>query len=257
MLRARRAVLPALASVLCVALAFGRAPSVRADPPAMHVLFVGNSYTRFHDLPRMVWRVAESTLGGPEVQVASVTHPGWDLSRHWFERHASARITGGGFTHVVLQGHSLTALRSRDEFAGYARLFADEITQAHGRAVLYETWARRRGSIVYRDRLATDPRDMQERITRVYDDVAQAVGADVAPVGRAFLIASELAPRVALLGADGAHPSVAGSYVAACTLLASITREDPRAITWLPHRMSRDDAATLREAAYRATAATH
>jgi hypothetical protein len=223
----------------------------------IHVLFIGNSYTRSNNLPLMVRRIAETIPGTESFRVSAIANPGWDLRRHWYvdrTRHSVA----GGYTHVVLQGHSLTALRHRDEFEGYARLFHGEIARSGARTVLFETWAREPGSRAYeRERLPMGPLEMQARISDCYAHLARDIHADVAPAGRAFLLAQQRLGAAGLYRSDGAHPSQNGTFLAASVLYATIAHDDPRRSPWRPHRMSRGLAEELKDVAFRSVVSGH
>lgn len=222
----------------------------RAAP--MHVLFIGNSYTRSNNLPRMVQRIASAVPDTASFRVTSIANPGWDLQRHWYVEETRRLIEEGGFTHVVLQGHSLTALQHRDEFEGYVRLFDGAIDRIGARTVLYETWARQPGSGAYRrEHIADSPIEMQARVTECYIQLARSLDADLAPAGRAFLLAQNRIPDAELFRSDGAHPSQDGTFLAAAVLYATIAHDDPRRSAWRPHRTSRRIAAELRDVAYR------
>src|SRR5687768_9384636 len=85
------------------ALARVRAAATQASP-ALDVLFIGNSYTRVHDLPHMVQRIAEGMPDAAPLVATSIANPGWDLSRHWYVPETRDTLANGHFTHVVLQG---------------------------------------------------------------------------------------------------------------------------------------------------------
>lgn len=226
---------------------------VHARRGPLHVLFIGNSYTRLNDLPRIVQRIALSVPGAAPFHVSSIANPGWDLARHWRVSATRLAIAGGGFTHVVLQGHSLSAIRAREDFQTAARLFDAEIDRAGARTVLLETWARRAGSSLYRTaHIATGPAQMQEQITECYADLARELGADLAPAGRAFLFAQQSIERPGLFRPDGSHPSLYGTYLAGLVIYAVVTHEDPRLVRWRPYPMGRRLAAQFRDVAFRA-----
>lgn len=253
-----------VALVVVALIALAARPSARARVRAvategpMHVLFIGNSYTRANDLPRTVQRIAAAVPAGSQLRVSSIANPGWDLARHWLVPETRETISHGGFTHVVLQGHSLTALQHRDEFEGYARLFDDEIDRIGARTVLYETWARRPGSGAYRrEHIAQSPVQMQAEISECYLQLARDIGADVAPAGRAFFLALQrLEEDADLYRSDGAHPNRNGTYLAGLVLYATITNQDPRQTRFRPHPMSRRMGAELRDVAYHAVFGT-
>jgi lysophospholipase L1-like esterase len=220
------------------------------------VLFVGNSYTRFHAMPLMVRAALRSLAHRPEVAVESVARPGWTLSRHLDRGLAVRRIEQGRYTHVVLQGHSLSAVREAGELRQAARAL-DALSRARGaRTVLYETWARRADAPEYqREGLPRTPEQMHAQIADTYGALSRELGAPIAPAGRAFLLAREALPEVELYRWDGSHPSEEGSYLAACTLAGVLSGEDPRGVRYQPPGISRRLAARLREVAAQAIAA--
>jgi hypothetical protein len=116
--------------------------------------------------------------------------------------------------------------------------------------VLLETWARSERTRFYRERQS--PRsagEMAARVALAYATLAAREGARVAPVGRAFSIVSSHSPEIELYRADGTHPSWAGSYLAACTLLGTITGKDPRTASYVPWELAPEQAERLRELA--------
>jgi hypothetical protein len=56
-------------------------------------------------------------------------------------------------------------------------------------------------------------------------------------------------PEIELYREDGMHPSWAGSYLGACTLLGVITAQDPRGASYVPWELDANQAAQLRELA--------
>jgi hypothetical protein len=213
------------------------------------VLFVGNSFTQFNQLDRMVRRLAEHDPGASPLRAQRETRPGCTLRRHWLARHAIAQIRGGGYTHVVLQGHSLRPLDRPDELAEYARRFDEEIDRAGATTVLYSTWARHPSSRFYQRREGLDPKRMQDRIDEVYGRLAEELEADVAPVGDAFLAAQRELPDVRLHRRDGFHPTEAGSFLAACVLYRTVTGRAATESTWHPFGMPPEVAEALKRVA--------
>jgi hypothetical protein len=219
-------------------------------PRVLRILFIGNSYTHFHQLRQVVRRVIESAEPGVVVHTQEVTHSGWDLWRHWRSGIARRRLGRAHFTHVVLQGHSLAPLRDRDRarMSDAAHRFSDLITHAGAQAILYETWARRSGHHVYRQGEAVDPADMQARIDRTYETIASDTGATIAPVGDTFRRVASILPEADLYTRDGSHPSELGTFVAAATLAMRIAQVAPSAIAYRPYEISRAQFETVRSA---------
>lgn len=210
------------------------------------VLFIGNSYTRFNDLPRMVQNLSRSVEGGPVLRTSRETHGGFDLRRHWRRRRTRRRIATGGWDAVVLQDHSLQPIRHPDRMEEYARRFAERASEAGARLVLFETWTRRPGSRAYRRYELGDPEQMAEDVDRVYGRLGRELHASVAPVGRAWERARDELPDTVLHRPDGTHPLPAGSYLSACVIYRTLTGGDPRRASWRPRGLSRSEAARIR-----------
>ena len=92
------AALVAFALGLCVT-------SAREAPRATRVLFIGNSYTYFNNLPAVFARVAEATGAGP-VEVGMVAPGGTRLVDHWTRGEARATFGASRWDVVVLQDQS-------------------------------------------------------------------------------------------------------------------------------------------------------
>jgi hypothetical protein len=247
--RARVWWIPALA-LLCasVALVFpggGRASDLDARE-TMRVLFVGNSYTRFNDLPRMVGELSRSTPAGPRLQTSRETQGGYDLRRHWNRRRVRQRIERGRFDAVVIQGHSLAPIRQQDRTSEYARRFSQHVQASGARMILFQTWARHPRSRVYRRYGLRGPGEMLDRIDAFYRDISRELSVPVAPVGRAWQRAADELPDASLHRRDGTHPALAGSYLSACVVYGTLTGRDPRQATWHPWRMPPAQAARIR-----------
>ncbi|MDD9946549.1 MAG: hypothetical protein OXU20_36220 [Myxococcales bacterium] len=220
------------------------------DPSGLRVLLVGNSYTRFNLLPTLVSRIGRSVPEGPAMKVEMVAKGGYTLRMHWQRREAVRRIRQRSFTHVVLQGHSLRPIDEAGEMTQYAERFVREIGATGASAILYETWARRSGASLYGRRPDLHgPLEMQGVVGDVYRRLATDLGARLAPVGSAFLAATFLDPEIGLYKNDGAHPSFAGSYLAASVIYGAVTGLDPRRATYEPWELGRGHAARLRQLA--------
>lgn len=223
------------------------APPDKAAAPALRVLLVGNSYTKFNMLPVLLERIARNVPGGPKVRVDAVAHGGYTLRRHWLKSQAKQRIRFGRYTHVVLQGHSMRPIDKTEEMAEYVGRFADLASQQGARVILYETWARRADARLYRERAdIASPADMQQRVTGTYQRLAASNDARLAPVGSLFMESIAARPDLNLYRNDAAHPSIRGSYLAACALYAAITGLDPAQTTYTPWGLDESEAQVLR-----------
>ncbi len=222
---------------------------MRAEHP-LRVLIVGNSYTRFNVLPHLLQRLSAGVQGGVRLHVDAEARNGYSLRTHLRAGEAMARIRSGHYGYVVLQGHSLSAIDHPAELAKDAERFKRVIDATHGRTVLYETWARHPSARLYRKHpLVHSFGEMAARVDATYTQLAQHTGAELAPVGSAFERALANDPDLRLWGPDGSHPTLAGSFLAACVLYATITNEDPRLSGYVPRGMPREHAELIKEIA--------
>ncbi|HEX2034738.1 MAG TPA: SGNH/GDSL hydrolase family protein, partial [Chloroflexota bacterium] len=175
----------------------------------MRVLFVGNSYVFFNDLPGLLTSLARA--GGVALDAESVVEGGMTLLGHLRNGAAVARIRAGGWDAVVLQEQSTRPLRAPALLRLTARRLAEESRRAGARPILFLTWARR------------DDGRQQRALDLALAGTAQAIGAGLAPVGPAWQRVLTERPDLVLHAADGSHPAPAGTYLAACVFFAVLT----------------------------------
>jgi hypothetical protein len=97
-----------------------------------------------------------------------------------------------------------------------------EIVRAHGaRPIFFMSWA-------YADRP-----EMTAALAEAYTVAGNANNALVIPAGLAFARAKQKQPELNLYAPDKRHPSLAGTYLAACTTLAALTGRSPVGNTYL------------------------
>lgn len=195
-----------------------RPPLVRdaslAIPP-LRILFIGNSYTFYNDMPQQLRQLA---LSGGEIRIAQVERVvvgGRNLKQHWEDTVARAAIAKGDWDYVVLQEHSLGALQAADTMRKYMGLFDAEVRKVGAHTMLYMTWARQ-----------VKP-ETQKEITRVYTSIGRELGALVVPVGLAWEQVQRTYPTLVLFDPDGSHPNAKGSYLAACVFYSSLYVKAP------------------------------
>jgi len=189
----------------------------------MRILFLGNSFTYFHDLPDMVAEILHAEVKGnlcggaylyqhidPSDELCTITHK---------------LLTEEKWDYVVLQDQSQGPITHPEEFARAVAALSEMIRLAGGTPVLYETWAYEEGS----DTLASTGMaffEMQQKLTAGYRRAADANDSLIAPVGQVFAASRK---TVHLYDAgDHYHPSHAGSRLAAETIAATIQMDQAR-----------------------------
>lgn len=186
------------------------------DSIPQRMLFVGNSYTYFWNLPQSVQAMAKEQ--GIAVEIRQSTAGGVNLGQHWRGEKglsSQAKIKQGDFDLVVLQDFSLQAIKRPDSLRIYSERFIDLVRENGGSPVMYMTWARRWDST------------MLDPIAAAYEAIALEQGIKVAPVGKAWNRARKLRPDLALYHPDGSHPSPAGTYLTACVMYAILFDRSP------------------------------
>lgn len=202
-----------------------------------HVLFIGNSYTQVNNLPQMVADVAASM--GDTLTYEANTPGGCTFSQHCTNQ-SMAFIRQGGWDAVVLQEQSqypsFPQSQVENEVYPYAQRLVDSI-YAHGwctEPMFYMTWGRENGdqqNAQYFPVLGTYE-GMDSMLCLRYMQMASDNDASVCPVGRVWRHLRENHGEISLYQSDGSHPSVAGSYAAACAFYTMLFHGDPEEITY-------------------------
>jgi len=195
--------------------------------PCERVLFIGNSYTYVNDLPAVFRHVARAA--GHAVVTGIVANGGETLEGHASSTETTAEIAQG-WQVVVLQEQSeipsVASIRQQAMYPAVRELVALIRTQG-GSPVLLQTWAHRDG---WSDN-GLDYAAMQAGIDAGYREIGAELGVQVAPAGDAWQRAQSGLADAGLWQADGSHPTVAGTYLAACVLFAEIFGASPVGIS--------------------------
>lgn len=215
------------------------------------VLFVGNSYTLYNDVPAQVQRLGRDA--GISIDVVTEAEGGASLEAHEARAATRAALTAGDFTHLVLQEQSTRPLHDRALFLGSLQ----RLSQLAGdcKLVLYQTWARQAGHAVYRSRWSGgSPEGMLDGLVEAYDEAGDTLreqGRDVsvAAVGTAWAGSLSRHPALELHDTDGHHASAAGSHLAALVITAALSSAQEAALScYTPDGLESHQATQLRRA---------
>lgn len=220
--------------ILCSIISFGQ--------QTKSVLFLGNSYTYVNNLPQLLADMANST---GKTLIFDINAPGgYYIAEHLTNPTSLAKIANGNWDHVVLQDQSLALAYPATcmNFMPYS-VRLDSIIKLHNpcaQTMFYSTWGRKPGDTY----LCTPPEctvdtwitrtyyEMDSTITAHYKIFADSVKASMTPVGAAWRYIRQNYPSIELFQSDDSHPSLAGSYAAACCFYATLFRSDPTSITF-------------------------
>lgn len=213
------------------------------------VLFIGNSYIYSNDLPNTFRQLALSL--GETVTVQSSAPGGYTLYQHSTYAPTLDAINAQQWDFVVMQEQSqLGALPSDVTSTEYGMLQLMAEIEANWECtfpVLYMTWGRENGDP---QNCANYPfmctyEGMQQALRHNYVTLANFNDAWTSPVGVAWAAVRTAHPEIDLYVEDGSHPSVAGTYLAACVFYCTLFHESCTAATF-NSSLDPATAATLR-----------
>jgi hypothetical protein len=204
---------------------------------SIKILFIGNSFTARNDLPGLIARLAEAR--GKTVEHRLISAGGASLRTHWNAGVAIATIQNDKYDFVVLQEQSTLPIKNAVRMHENIRLFDEAIKAAGSRTVLYMTWARRHAP------------ESQEALTNAYNRIGSELNALVVPVGLAWQYVLALADHPVLHDKDDSHPTLAGSFLAACVFFGRLFDEDPTEIELAIPGLDESEIQPLEKAAWK------
>ena len=215
---------------LCINIASGAEKS-----DSTRVLFIGNSYTYYNDMPVTLQKLASSLPTAERLNIAfrKFTPGGCTLRKHAANKELLDAIAEGGWDYVVIQEQSSAPARHSSSVAAgtypYAHLLDSLVMAANPAAhvIFYMTWGHKDGCQPEHDGypLIDDYEGMQARLATSYVEMAYDNGAWCAPVGLAWRRVRQERPFVSLYTPDRSHPSRTGSYLAANVILSTILQK--------------------------------
>ena len=182
----------------------------------VRMLFIGNSFTTKNDLPTLLSAIAQAGKG-ITIESKVISAGGASLRRHW-NAGAATTITSEQWDHVVFQEQTTLPVKNSNRFHENVRKFVPAMKESGAKMVLFMTWARKK-----------EPEN-QTLLTDSYNQIGKELEASVVPVGTAWQKLLAKLDKPVLHAEDGSHPTVAGSYLAACTFYATLFGGDPTKI---------------------------
>ncbi len=177
----------------------------------LKVLFVGNSFTYFWNMPQLVKAIGKNQ--GIPLEIHQSTVGGSNLKQHWEEEKGTITrklIKEGKWDYIILGDHSLSTINTPERFEEYGKKFSELIRSVDAEPIFYLTWAYKSNPL------------MQPAITKAYLELAHKVNAKVIPVGPIWMKARNLRPNLNLYF-DDKHPSSDGSYLIALIAYKALT----------------------------------
>ena len=203
-----------------------QAPNVEQD--SLRLLFIGNSYTYFNDLPQMVYEIAKTQK--KKLIVRSITKGGERLRGHLKNDKVRKALSEEHWDFVVLQEQSSDPARPTESVieniypAAHALDSLIHVGSPEAKSIFYMTWGHKYGTTHKIDNypIAYTYEGMQERIKTTYLEMTYRNNAICAPVGMAWQRVREERPDYQLYTQDLSHPSLLGTYLAANVIFTTI-----------------------------------
>lgn len=202
---------------------------------SIRVLFIGNSYTYYHDMYKMVAEIASSAGQDQKVKLyyEAYTPGGCTFRRHLQNQADMSVIKRGGWDYVVLQEQSSLPAMPTDSVAKHVYPYAerlDSLIHAYNpqsKVIFYMTWGHKYGCQARHDGypLIDSYEGMQDRLAVSYLEMAYRTGGWCAPAGLAWKRVRRERPYAMLYWPDGSHPSTLGSYLAANVIYCTIVQK--------------------------------
>lgn len=222
----------------CLLLLLSFSISAFSQEEITRVLFLGNSYTAYNNLPQLVSDCAESA--GIAVETGANTPGGMTFQGHSLNATSINLIQQGNWDFVVLQEQSqipsFPLAQVEQDCFPYASSLNESILEYNecAETVFYMTWGRENGDA---QNCTNWPpvctyEGMDDLLAERYMTMAEDNEAIVSPVGALWRTLRTNHPEIDLYASDGSHPSAFGSYVAAVAFFTTIFRHDPTAITF-------------------------
>ncbi len=200
-----------------------------------NILFVGNSYTYYNDMPEKYFKkIMESA--GYNVTVKSLTKGAQQLvnsAKLTDELGAKihAELKENKYDFIILQDQSTQALLRNALFVSGMRSMVAMVRENGATPILYSTWGSKEGrSTLTENNWTTE--SMMWQIAAAYEKIGNELDVEVANVGMAFFDVHTNNANINLYNEDLSHPSASGSYLAALTIFAEITGVDPTTVSY-------------------------
>lgn len=202
----------------------------------MKILFIGNSFTARNDVPGLIADMADAR--GHTLEHRLISAGGASLRMHWNKGDAPRAIEQTRWDYVVLQEQSTLPVKNAQRTHENIRLFDETIKASGAKMALYLTWARQKVP------------ETQKALTDCYTSIGEELGATIVPAGVAWERLLRRKDHPVLHDKDGSHPTLAGSYLAACVFFAVLFDESPVGIPFESKGLTAAEVELLQTAAW-------
>ena len=179
------------------------------------VLFVGNSFTFYYNLPQVVEAMSESSES-TQIEARHSLVSGSTLLDHLNQDKGTKTIeilNTQSFDYVVINHHSLAALDGADTFFQTSKKMVDLIRSKNASPIFMMTWGYKSNPL------------MIDSISKAYNAMGSQLDVDIVPCGLLFSEARKLRPDLTLFDDDDKHPSKNATYLNGLAFYKYFTNE--------------------------------
>lgn len=206
--------------------------------PSLSILIIGNSYTYYNDLYRMLGELLESI--GINAQTSILAESGAFFSDYveggQYHDKFIDRIENNQYDIIYLQEQSSRAIKNYNGFLTNGKELAQTIRekQDHATIYLYGTWARDERNSFYTDNPSFTYYSASYGLADNYKSLGRVIDAKVAFCGLGFYEIYTKHKDIELYQTDWTHPSPRGTYLVALMMAKTSFNIDPLTVTYLP-----------------------
>lgn len=215
-----------------------------------NILFIGNSYTHYNNMPKIFDQLASSK--GYDLHVEMFAKSSHTCKMHSERKDLYEKIGSKKWDYVVFQGFSRELFHRPahldTSFLPYFNRIIDSIYSNYSctNVLLYQTWGYKNGYEI--DSNQVSYQEMSDRIAMGYQYVSDKYALPIVPVGQVWETVKTNYPSINLYTEDNQHPSLYGSYLVACTFFTAILKSSP--IEGYKVAINEKDAEIIQQTAY-------
>lgn len=181
----------------------------------IRVLFVGNSFTYYYNLPEVL-NAMSAYSDKVYIDTRHSLVGGSDLAQHLNGQNGTATLdilSKEKFDYVVLNHHSLATFKEADNFFETSKKIVDFIRSKGAKPIFMMTWAYNSNPL------------MLKKIVPAYEDMCSKLGVDLVPCGQLFAEVRKWRPDLNMYEDDDKHPSKHATYLNGLTFFKYFTNE--------------------------------
>ena len=211
--------------LLCI---YGQSSFAQVKKDSLRVLFVGNSFTYFYNLPQVV-NAMSAFSDKVHIETRTSLVGGSSIAQHLNQEKGTQTVeilNNQTFDYVVINHHSLATIDDADRFFEDSKKMVELVRSKNAIPVFMMTWAYDSNPL------------MIKTISAKYDDVGKRLGVDVVPCGNLFTEVRKWRPDLNMFDDDDKHPSKHGTYLNGLAFFKYFTNEKT---TDIPERITSVD----------------